>query len=178
MENRIEGTMMADTERLSSAITRELEGFGLELEDLDLVGGGKRRKLRVIVDGEGPQGQGPLVDDIAEAARAISSMLDADGLMGEQPYELEVSSRGTSRPLTAPKHWRRNQGRLVRCQMQDSSSVVGRIARSDDEGAELTVTVDAKRGTTESVRVEYAEINKATIEVELSGKAAKAGKDG
>lgn len=160
---------MADTERLTSALTAVLDGFDLELESLDIVGAPKRRTLRVIVDGDGPEGRGPLIDDIAEAARAISSALDDLDLMGETAYELEVSSRGTSRPLTRPKHWRRNLGRQVRCQMADGQTVLGRIARTDDEGAELTVVIDAKKGTTESVRVEFADITRATIEVELNG---------
>ena len=170
---------MADTERLTTAVTSVLDEFELELESLDVIGGGKSRKLRIVVDGDGPEGRGPLVDDIASASRAISGMLDETGLMGEQSYALELSSRGTSRPLTHPKHWRRNNGRLVRCVTADDTTV-GRIARSDDEGVELTVMVNEKKGLTESVRLEYCDIDKATIEVELgrgNRSAAGSGKD-
>lgn len=168
---------MADTTRLTDAIAPVLAENGLELEALDLIGAGRSRKLRIIVDGDGPEGHGPLVDDIADAARTISTTLDELDLMGEQSYELEVSSRGTSRPLTEPKHWRRNRGRLVRCTGTDGAEVTGRITHTDDEGAELTVTTDEKRGTTESVRVEFTDITKATIEVELGRKPAKDGED-
>ena len=33
--------------------------------------------------------------------------------MGRTPYVLEVTSPGVDRPLTEPRHWRRNIGRLV-----------------------------------------------------------------
>ena len=33
--------------------------------------------------------------------------------LGDEPYTLEVSSPGVDRPLTLPRHWRRNVGRLV-----------------------------------------------------------------
>ena len=74
---------------------------------------GKRRLLRIVVDGDGPNGTGPLLDDIAEATKALSVALDESEAVGASPYTLEVSSRGVSRPLELPRHWRRNVGRLV-----------------------------------------------------------------
>ena len=44
----------------------------------------------------------------------MSKELDANDALGEQPYTLEVTSRGVDRPLTLPRHWARNIGRLVR----------------------------------------------------------------
>ena len=46
------------------------------------------RVLRVAVDKDG----GVTMDDIAEATRAVSRLLDDSDVMGEQPYTLEVSS--------------------------------------------------------------------------------------
>ena len=62
---------------------------------------GKRRLLRVVVDGDGPDGRGPLLDDIAEASKALSAALDTSDAVGTAAYTLEVSSRGVSRPLDA-----------------------------------------------------------------------------
>ena len=55
--------------QLSSLLTPILEHFGLELEEIDVMPAGKRRLLRVVVDGDGPDGRGPLLDDIAEATQ-------------------------------------------------------------------------------------------------------------
>ena len=62
------------------------------------------------MDGDGPEGVGPLLDYIAEAAKALSAALDSSDAVGNAAYTLEVSSRGVSRPLLRPEHWRRNVG--------------------------------------------------------------------
>ena len=61
-----------------------------------MVAAGRRRLLRVVVDGDG----GPGLDDIAELSRSLSAELDSSGVMGETAYTLEVSSPGVDRPLT------------------------------------------------------------------------------
>ena len=109
------------------------------LEEIVVVPAGKRRLLRITVDGDGPTGRGPSLDDIAAATRAISSALDDSDVVGKSPYTLEVSSRGISRPLTAPRHCRRNRGRLVTVTLTDGSAVTGRVGASDDQVVELVV---------------------------------------
>ena len=68
--------------QLSSLLTPIVEHFGLELEEIDVMPAGKRRLLRVVVDGDGPDGRGPLLDDIAEATKAISAFLDTSDVVG------------------------------------------------------------------------------------------------
>ena len=58
--------------------------------------------LRVAVDKDG----GVTLDDVADATREVSRVLDDSDVMGEQPYTLEVTSPGIDRPLTLPRHWR------------------------------------------------------------------------
>lgn len=140
-----------------------LAPFGLELEAVDVVPAGKRRLLRVVVDGDGPDGSGPLLDDIAEATRAISATLDAVDVTGSSPYTLEVSSRGTSRPLTKPQHWRRNRTRLVNLTLAGGQQVTGRITTSTEQA--VTLEVDG----TEQV-VTFADVVKALIQVEMNRK--------
>jgi ribosome maturation factor RimP len=147
--------------KLAAELTPILEQFGLELEDVVVTPAGKRRLVRVTVDGDGPQGRGPSLDDIAEATKAISVALDSSDAAGASPYTLEVSSRGISRPLTAARHWRRNAGRLVQANLTDGSSVTGRIVASDDDGVDLEVA-----GATR--RIGYAEIGKAVVQIEFN----------
>ena len=68
-----------------------LAQHGLDLDAVEVLPAGKRRLLRVVVDGDGPEGTGPLLDDIAEATRAISVALDESPAVGSAPYTLEVS---------------------------------------------------------------------------------------
>lgn len=163
--------------QLTSLLGPVLAQFDLELESLDSVPAGKRRLLRITVDGDGPEGRGPTLDDIAEATRAISASLDEADVMGASAYTLEVSSRGISRPLNAAKHWRRNRGRLVRVELGSGPPVSGRIVASDDTGATLEVVADAKRGTLVERAVAYAEIVRAQVQVELNRKADEEDED-
>lgn len=98
-----------DTARLTSIIEPVLNAMDLDLEAIKVTTAGRRRVLRIIVDGDG----GVSLDDIAEVSREVSARLDAKDAMGDAPYTLEVSSPGVDRPLTQPRHWRRAAGRLV-----------------------------------------------------------------
>ena len=84
--------------------------------------------------------------------------------MGEQPYTIEVTSPGVDRPLTQPRHWRRNQGRLVKVSLHDGRTVTGRVVDSDDEHASL----DVEGSGTEQVA--YDDVAKAKVQVELNRK--------
>jgi ribosome maturation factor RimP len=149
-----------DSSRITEALGQPLSALSLDLEAVELTPGGKKRVLRVAVDKDG----GVSLDDIAEAARAVSEELDSGDLMGEQAYTLEVTSRGVDRPLTAPRHWRRNHDRLVRVDLSDGSQVTGRVGSSDDEGVTLDVS-----GTDR--RVAYAEVVKALVQIEFNRKS-------
>ena len=147
----------ADTrDRLAEALTGPLDALGLDLEAVDLTSAGKRRVLRVAIDKDG----GVTMDDIADATREVSRLLDDTDVMGAQPYTLEVSSPGVDRPLTLPRHWRRNARRLVKVTLREGDPVIGRITASDDEGAVLDVEGDERR-------IEYADVRKAKVQIEF-----------
>jgi len=144
-------------DRLAEVLTAPLAAAGLDVEAIDLTPAGRRRLLRVAVDRDG----GVTLDDIAEATKAVSRALDGSDVMGERPYTLEVTSPGTDRPLTHPRHWRRNQGRLVKATLGDGRALTGRITGSDDTRAVLDVD-----GTPEEV--EYDDVKKAKVQLEFN----------
>ena len=144
-------------DRLAEELAAPVSALGLDLEAVDLSSAGQRRVLRVAVDKDG----GVTLDDIAEATRAVSQALDSRDLMGARAYTLEVSSPGVDRPLTLPRHWRRNAGRLVKVSRHAGEPVVGRITACDDEGAVLDVD-----GATQ--RVPYGDVQKAKVQIEFT----------
>ena len=146
-------------DQLAGVLTDPLLAVGLDVEAIELTPAGKRRILRVAVDKD----DGVTLDDIADATREVSRLLDGSDVMGEQPYTLEVSSPGTDRPLTHPRHWRRNQGRLVKATLNDGDAVTGRITDSNDEAA--TLDVDGK-----GREIAYADVAKARVQIELNKK--------
>jgi ribosome maturation factor RimP len=134
---------------------------GLELDDLVVVGAGSRSVLRISVDGDGPKGRGPLLDEVADATRAVSDALDESELTGNQAYVLEVSSRGVGAPLVRPAHWRRNTSRLVLVTLDDGSRLTGRITSATE--ADVTLTVDGAE-----VVVPFSDVKRAAVQVELN----------
>lgn len=146
-----------DSSRIAAALRDRLAEQGLDLEAVELTPGGKRRVLRVAVDKDG----GVTLDDIAEATRVVSEQLDEGDLMSEMAYTLEVTSRGVDRPLTEPRHWRRNRDRLVKVSLRDGAQLTGRVGDSDETGATLEVS-----GTEE--RLAYDEVLKALVQIEFN----------
>ena len=96
-------------DRIEQELTGPLGVLGLDVEAVEVTPAGNRRVLRIAVDGD----DGVSLDTIADATRVVSDTLDESDVMGERPYTLEVTSRGVERPLTLPRHWRRNVDRLV-----------------------------------------------------------------
>lgn len=142
---------------VAALISDPLLALGLDLEAVELTPAGKRRVLRIAVDTDG----GPTLDDVAEATRAVSDILDESDVMGELPYTLEVTSRGIDRPLTLPRHWRRNVDRLVAISLVDGSEVTGRIQAGDDDAA----TVDVAGEVTQ---VAYDNVATAVVQIEFN----------
>lgn len=145
-------------DRLAEVLTEPLRAAGLDVEAIEVTPAGKRRLLRVAVDKDG----GVTMDDIADATKEVSRLLDDSDVMGEQPYTLEVTSPGTDRPLTLPRHWRRNQGRLVKVQ-SSGDTFTGRIVTCDEQGATLDVSGQERR-------VAFAEVGKARVQIEFNRK--------
>jgi ribosome maturation factor RimP len=156
------------SDRLQVLLTDPLAELGLDLEGVDLAAAGKRRVLRVAVDKDG----GVSLDDIAEATRAVSRTLDDADAMGERPYTLEVSSPGVDRPLTLPRHWRRNAGRLVKVALRapaDPPTLTGRIVEAGPDA--VVVDVDGQRHS-----VRYDDVTKARVQIEFgSGRGGTSG---
>lgn len=143
-----------------------LAAIGLDLEAVEVSNAGRRRVVRVAVDTDG----GVDMDAVAEASREVSRLMDEHEPFGEQPYTLEVTSRGVDRPLTAPRHWRRNTGRLVKVvRSGELPALTGRVVDHDeDETGGVRLDVEGSG----PVAVAYDEVVKALVQVELNRKEA------
>jgi ribosome maturation factor RimP len=146
-------------DRIEQELATPLGALGLDVEAVELTPAGKRRILRIAVDGD----DGVTLDDVADATQEVSRVLDESDVMGEQPYTLEVGSPGVDRPLTHPRHWRRNHDRLVDVRLADGTRLTGRIAASDE--ATVTLRVDG-----EERRVPLADVERARIQIEFKRK--------
>ncbi len=141
---------------IESVVRDAVADVGFDLESLEEVRIGQRWVIRVIVDSDAGVG----LDDIAAVSRAVSQALDERDELMAGPYTLEVTSPGVDRPLTHPRHWRRNRLRLVRAALVAGGELIGRIGDCDDEGVTLLASGSLRR-------VRYTELSRAMVEVEF-----------
>ena len=104
-------------------------------------------------------------DDVAPNAPGMPALDAASDVLPGQ-YTLEVSTPGTSRPLTEPRHFKRARGRRVSLALRDGRTYEGRL--TDVEGDELVLT-EVPAGQPE--RVDRSDVARGSIEVELSRSA-------
>jgi len=152
----------ATRDQIEAELAGPLRALELDLESVEITPAGKRRILRVSVDKDG----GVTLDDVADATREVSGVLDDSDVMGEMPYTLEVTSRGVDKPLTLPRHWRRNADRLVKVDLANGDTVTGRVTTSDDTAARLDVDGSVRE-------VAYADVAKAMVQIEFNRPKAK-----
>ncbi|EGD55712.1 ribosome maturation factor RimP [Gordonia neofelifaecis] len=164
--------MTADalTGDIGDVLTAPLAEHGYDLEEVAILTPPGRREIRIVVDRDG----GASLDALADLSRALESVLDDSDLLGESPYDLELTTPGIGRPLTLPRHWRRSQGRKVTAEYTvdgAARTVEARVGESDDDQVTL-VLVDKSRIKT--VDVALADIVRAVVEVDFSkpGEAA------
>ena len=87
--------------------------------------------------------------------------------MGDIPFTLEVTSPGVDRPLTAPRHFVKNHGRLLKVVKSDGATITGRI----EESTETSVTLSyLEKKEEKRVDVALADIKRATVEIEFNRK--------
>ena len=139
-------------EEIAVAITPAIEAAGCYLEEVTLTPAGKRKIMTVIVDGD----TNLTLDQVTAVSKEVSAIVEVLPALGDTPFTLEVTSPGVDRPLTKPRHWRKNHGRLIAITQHDDKQVKGRIGDS----TEIDVEID-------SVKIAFAAIKKALIEVEF-----------
>jgi len=143
---------MGKKEEISAVITPALSNLGFYLEDLTITSAGRRSMITVIVDGDTHLS----LDQVTVATKAISELVENIQSLGQTPFTLEVTSPGLDRPLTKPRHWRKNIDRLVKIVLLDGSEIKGRI-----KGAtQIAASVDEQT-------VNYSEVKLAILEIEF-----------
>jgi len=95
---------------IEQALTPIVIDAGFFLEEVTVTSAGNRRLVTCVVDGE----KALNMDEVTSISREISVFLEEAPFMGDTAFTLEVTSPGVDRPLTLPRHWRKNLTRLVR----------------------------------------------------------------
>jgi len=143
---------------LKNVVESVLVRRDIDLEEIHQTKAGSRTVVRITIDGDGAEGTGLTLDDVAAASQEISRALDDSGVMGERPYVLEVGTRGVDKPLTKPAHWRRNIGRLVKVTRRDGDPVVARIQWVGEDEVRLS----------DDITIGFDQVAKAVVQVEMN----------
>ncbi len=144
--------------RIREIIEPVVNNMGLEIDNVELAGSGRRTVLRVFIDKDG----GVTIDDCEKVSREIEAQLDvADPIASS--YTLEVSSPGLDRPLRKAGDFKKFVGKAARVitqnPIENQTFFIGDIIEAGDNEVILLLPKDKK------VVIPYSDISRARLEV-------------
>jgi ribosome maturation factor RimP len=147
-------------ERIREIAARAAEKNGLELVQVEAVGFGKNKTIRIYID----KPAGITHDDCSAVSSEISEQLDTTDLI-ESAYLLEVSSPGLERELYSLKDFEKFAGKLARVKTRTAidgqKHFRGKILKV--EGEEIFFS-DKTSG---EVSFPYSSVAKANLEIDI-----------
>jgi ribosome maturation factor RimP len=97
-------------EQITAIVNRVAASQGVEVVEVELLGGGKQRVLRIYID----RPEGVTHGDCEIVSQQVGGILDAEDVIPGENYTLEVSSPGVERKLTKPVHFTRFAGQKAK----------------------------------------------------------------
>ncbi len=111
-------TLLIQLEQIAQEIA---EKEGCILYDVEFVGSGKGRTLRVYIDKDAGVG----IDDCTKVSRALNEHLDTNDIIPGGAYNLEVSSPGLERSLRKKWHFAKALGEKIDFRLSQSLGSLG-----------------------------------------------------
>ena len=131
----------------------------VEVLEVRLSGRGKGTLLRVTIDRSG----GVTLDDCERFSKRLGLLLEAEDSLQES-YNLEVSSPGLDRPLTALMDFERSKGKLVRIITKDKidnqNFFLGRIIGITADIIQLDINGEERN-------IPFDNISRSRLEIEI-----------
>jgi ribosome maturation factor RimP len=150
----------AVTAKVQEIVERVASSAGVEVVDVQLLGGGGARVLRIFID----KPQGVTHADCEYISQHVGTILDVEDVIPGGRYTLEVSSPGVERKLTKPREFERFVGQKVkvvlRQPVQNQRHWVGAL----QSFAEGIITLEPSPG--QSVRFPLEQVEKANLKFE------------
>ena len=172
--------MALDVERVREIAERVASSSGLEIVEIEFLGGGKARMLRVFLD-KASAGTDPLAgvthEDCANFSREFGTILDVEDVMPGS-YTLEVSSPGLDRRLIKAADFTRFTGSRLklttRQPVNSNCHFEGRLESFNDGRLTLDLSIAShksrkKMGAAagEKIEIEFANVEKANLVPEI-----------
>ncbi len=172
--------MALDVDRIREIAERVAASSGLEVVEVEFLGGGKARMLRVFLD-RPAAGADPLAgvthEDCANFSREFGTILDVEDVMLGS-YTLEVSSPGLDRKLTKAADFSRFTGSrmklMTRQPVGNNRHFEGRLESFKDGRLTLDLSVASHKSRKkmgeaagEKIEIEFANVEKANLVPEI-----------
>jgi ribosome maturation factor RimP len=176
--------MALDVDRVREIADRVAASSGLEVVEVEFLGGGKARLLRVFLD-KPAAGADPLAgltegvthEDCAKFSREFGTILDVEDVMPGS-YTLEVSSPGLDRRLVKAADFTRFTGSRMKLTTRQSVNnnrhFEGRLESFQDGRLTLDLSVAShksrkKMGETagQKIEIDFANVEKANLVPEI-----------
>jgi ribosome maturation factor RimP len=172
--------MALDVERVRTIADRVAASSGLEVLDIEFLGGGKARMLRVFLD-KPAAGSDPLAgvthEDCANFSREFGTILDVEDVMPGS-YTLEVSSPGLDRKLVKPGDFTRFTGSRLklttRQPVDNNRHFEGRLESFQDGRLTLDLSVASHKSRKkmgdaagQKIEIDFANVEKANLVPEI-----------
>jgi ribosome maturation factor RimP len=172
--------MAFDKEKLREIAERVAGSSGLEIVDLEVLGSGKHRTLRVFIDrpGAAPSPNHPdgvTHEDCSSFSREYGTIIDVEDAVPGGSYVLEVSSPGLDRKLTKAKDFERFRGHRVKLMTREpvnnNRHFEGRLESFENGKLRLDLSAARRKNRqkdgAESVEVELGNVEKANLVPEI-----------
>ena len=172
--------MALDVERVRKIADRVAASSGLEVVEVEFLGGGKARMLRVFLD-KPAAGADPLAgvthEDCANFSREFGTILDVEDVMPGS-YTLEVSSPGLDRRLVKAADFTRFTGSRMklttRQPVDNNRHFEGRLESFQDGRLTLDLSVASHKSRKkmgdaagQKIEIEFANVEKANLVPEI-----------
>jgi ribosome maturation factor RimP len=116
------------------------------------------QKVTVLIDGD----NGVDIDVCAAVSRKLSLKIDELDLITDK-YVLEVSSPGLDYPLTSPRQFKKNVGRLVKAFLKDNKTLEGTLFAVNND--HICVQKETKKEGIKEYKISYDEIKELKVQV-------------
>jgi ribosome maturation factor RimP len=133
---------------------------GLEVVDVQLLGGGGTRVLRIFID----KPEGVTHADCEHISQDVGTILDVEDLIPGGRYTLEVSSPGVERKLSQPREFERFVGHKVKVVLRQPVDNQKHWVGALQSFAEGIITLEPSPG--KSVRFPLELVEKANLKFE------------
>ncbi len=153
-------TKVAVIEKVREIAERVGASEGIEVVEVELLGAGRHRVLRIYID----KPSGVTHGDCEHISQNVGTILDVEDIVPGESYTLEVSSPGVERKLTKPRDFERFTGQKIKVTLREPLENQRHWEGTLAAFGENKVTLEAASGKT--IQFDLTQVEKANLKFE------------